>query len=90
MSLSSLGCIKYDFHFASRFLLPFKLPDFDEASCHVGEELGRPPANKQIGTEALSPTVLKELNPANNHVGWKQILPQSRLYRRLQPWLTDV
>lgn len=38
---------------------------------------GKAPANKQLGTDVLSPIVLKELNLANNHVVWKQILPQA-------------
>ena len=33
----------------------------------LGEEQ-RPPANKQLWTEALNPKVLKELSTANNHV----------------------
>lgn len=46
---------------------PSQFVCLDEASCRFGEEVGRPPAKKQLGTEALSPTVLKELNPTNNH-----------------------
>lgn len=29
---------------------------------------GWSPANSQLGTETLSPTTLKELNPANHHM----------------------
>lgn len=67
MSLSLLGDLKFYFHFAVRLLLPSGLSGFNEASCHVGEELGRPPANK-LGTDTLSQIVLNELNLDNNHV----------------------
>ena len=46
---------------------------------HPARSWGQPLTNSQLGTEALSPTILKELNPANNHgiskVAPPQVLP---------------
>lgn len=61
-----------------------------EAICHVNFHLegpmarnwGRPPANSQQGTEALCPTLHKELNPANSHLSYSS-LPQ---HVRKQAW----
>lgn len=61
------------------------LAGFEEANRHIGEahmarNWGSPLANSQLGTEALSASAHKELDPATNHIReLKWIRPQLNL-----------